>query len=152
MSVETKIKSSPTAAQIKELPLNNRGRRGDTDHKMLWKALEDIGRPEYYEDADLIGREYWAWEIRSIEEYREPIRLKYLKTQKVFYEIPIEERKRYSSLGTQLRLWRHLQLEGHECYKDEFKIGENEDSFRNNTRLWRLMCEGANDPDIYYIP
>lgn len=138
--------------QIRQLPLNSRGRRGDTDHKMLWNALSQIGHSEHYEDANLIGHIYWGWTLPNVMHLKERIIDKYNKTQKVFYQIPPEERGRNSSLGTQYRLWRHLQLEGHECYMDEFKIAENSDSIRTHNRLWRLMCEGAKDPDIQYIP
>ena len=141
----------PSGEEIKILPLNERGRRGDTNHRMLWNALSQIGRSEYYEDANLIGHLYWGWTLPNVAQYKETIILHYNKTQKVFYQIPIEERGRTSSLGTQYRLWRHLQLVGHECYMDEFKIAENPESIRTHNRLWRLMCEGANDPDIQYI-
>lgn len=141
----------PSGNIIKNLPLNERGRRGDTNHKMLWNALSEIGRSEYYEDANLIGHLYWGWILPNVSQYKETIVHHYLQTQKVFYQIPIEERGRNSSLGTQYRLWRHLQLVGHECYMDEFKIAENPESLRTHNRLWRLMCDGANDPDIQYI-
>lgn len=141
----------PTGDMIRNLPLNNRGRRGDTDHKMLWNALSQIGRSEYYEDANLIGHIYWGWTLPNVMHLKERIIDKYNKTQKVFYQIPPEERGRNSSLGTQYRLWRHLQLEGHECYMDEFKIAENPESLRTHNKLWRLMCEGTKDPNIQYI-
>lgn len=142
----------PAGAEIRLLPLNSRGRRGDTDHKMLWNALSQIGGSEYYEDANLIGHIYWGWTLPNVMHLKERITDKYNKTQKVFYHIPPEERGRNSSLGTQYRLWRHLQLEGHDCYMDEFKIAENPESLRTHNKLWRLMCEGTNDPDIHYIP
>jgi hypothetical protein len=142
----------PPGEYIRQLPLNERGKRGDTDHKMLWYALSQIGRSEYYEDANLIGHIYWGWTLPNVMHLKERIIEKYNKTQKVFYHIRPEERGRNSSLGTQYRLWRHLQLEGHECYMDEFKIAENPESIRTHNKLWRLMCEGANDPDIQYIP
>lgn len=141
----------PIGEEIRKLPLNSYGRRGDTDHKMLWTALSHIGRSEYYEDANLIGHIYWGWTLPDVMRYKEIIISHYNKTQKVFYQIPPEERGRNSSLGTQYRLWRHLQLVGHECYMEEFKIAENADSLRTHNKLWRLMCEGANDNDIYYI-
>ena len=142
----------PTGIEIRELPLNNMGRRGDTDHRMLWTALAEIGCSEYYEDTNLIGHIYWGWKLRNVMQYKETIISQYNKTQKVFYEIPPEKRGRNSSLGTQYRLWRHLQLVGHDCHINEFKIAENSESLRTHNKLWRTMCEGANDNDIYYIP
>jgi hypothetical protein len=142
----------PIGEEIKLLPLNSRGRRGDTDHKMLWTALSQIGRSEYYEDTNLIGHIYWGWVLPNVMQYKEIIISHYNKTQKVFYQIPAEERGRHSSLGTQYRLWRHLQLIGHECYMEEFKIACNMESNRSHNRLWRIMCEQCEDPDIFYIP
>lgn len=141
----------PLGKDVRSLPLNERGRRGDTNHKMLWTALATIGYASY-EDANLIGHVYWGWTLPDVMQYRDIIIQHYNKTQKVFHQIPAEERYRNSSLGTQYRLWRHLQLVGHDCYIDEFRIAENPDSIRTHNRLWRLMCEGAHDPNIYYIP
>lgn len=141
----------PIGEEIKKLPLNSKGRRGDTDHSMLWTALSKIGHPECYEHANLIGNKYWGWTLPNIMHMKESIIDKYNKTQKVFYQIPPEERGRNSSLGTQYRLWKHLQLEGHECYMDEFKIAENAESLRTHNKLWKLMCEGTDDPNIHFI-
>jgi hypothetical protein len=138
----------PSGDEIKQLPLNERGRRGDTNHKMLLDALSSIKRSEYYEDANLIGHIYWGWTLPEAMHFRERMIDKYNKTQKVFYQIPPEERGRNSSLGTQYRLWRHLQLEGYECYMDEFKIAENAESLRLHNNLWKTMCEQSNDPEI----
>lgn len=141
----------PTGEEIRKLPLNSRGRRGDTNHRMLWNALSQIKKSEYYEDVNLIGHIYWGWTLPSVMDLKESIIDKYNKTQSVFYKIPLDERGRTSSLGTQFRLWRHLQLEGHECYMDEFKIAENPESLRTHNKLWRTMCEGVNDDSVRYI-
>lgn len=140
----------PSGEEVRKLPLNAKGRRGDTNHKMLWDALSHIGRG-LYEDANLIGHNYWGWELPYVMPLKERIIEKYNKTQKVFYQIPPEERCRVSSLGTQYRLWRHLQLEGHPCSMDEFRIAENPQSLLTHNKLWRLMCERAGDPNIRYI-
>ena len=140
-----------TGEQIRKLPLNSSGRRGETTHAMLLDALKAIGRSDHYEDVNLIGHIYWGWTLSDLSAYKETIINQYMKTQKVFYQIPPEERERNSSLGTQYRLWRHLQLVGHPCSMSDFKIAENETSLRIHNNLWRMMCEGANDPEIYYI-
>lgn len=142
----------PTGAEIRKLPLNERGRRGDTTHKMLWNVLSQIGHSESYEDVNLIGHVYWGWTLPNVSQHKEKIISHYIKTQRVFYQIPPEERGRNSSLGTQYRLWRHLQLVGHPCHMDEFKIAENPESIRTHNKLWKLMCEGTKDPEIKYIP
>lgn len=141
----------PIGKEIKKLPLNKRGRRGDTTHQMLYYALSQIGRTSLYEHVNYIGHAYFGWTLPNVMHLKESIRDKYIKTEKVYNNIPAEEKDRSSSLGTQYRLFRHLQLEGHECYMDEFKIAENHESISNHHRLWRIMCEGANDPNIYFI-
>lgn len=141
----------PSRSDILALPLNNRRRKGDTDHRMLYNALSNIGCTEYYEDCNLIGNVYWGWILPNVMQYKNTIIDHYNKTQKVFYLIPIEQRERISSLGTQYRLWRHLQLVGCECYIDEFRIAENPESLRIHNTLWQMMCEGTDDPNIRYI-
>lgn len=142
----------PTGKQVKQMPLNDRGRRGQTNHEMLWKALSDIGYSQYYEDINLIGKIYWGWELPDVMTLKETIIDDYHKTQKVFYLIPFEDRQRTSALGTAYRLYRHLQMRGHTCYSSEFKIATNLDSLRNHHKLWQIMCEGADDPNIKYLP
>jgi hypothetical protein len=85
---------------------------------------------------------------------RELIIYHYNITQQIFNKIPVEERERDSSLGVPYRLWRHLQLVGHKCYIDEFKIVVNRESLNCHDKLWKRMTEEANliDPSIYYIP
>lgn len=140
-----------TGEEIRKLPLNEFGRKDGTNHKMIWNALSHINYTNHYEDANLIGHIYWGWELKNIKHLEEKIIDKYYKTQKVFYSIPYQERERDSSLGTQYRLWKHLQLEGVKCSINEFKIAENIESLRNHNKLWKIMCEGCNSPDIYYI-
>lgn len=140
----------PLGEEIRNLPLNDKGRRGNTDHKMLWNALKEIDS-NYFKHANLIGHVYWGWTLPNVMHLKEIIIRHYNITQAVFYQIPIEERGRISSIGTSYRLWRHLQLVGHECYVDEFKIVTNHDSLRRHDTLWKRMTEGADDPEIYYI-
>lgn len=139
----------PSGDQIKELPLNEKGRRGDTNHAMLWNALSHINKPgikgaDYYEHANLIGKMYWGWELPDVMHFKDTIISHYNKTQQVYYQIPLEQRGRISSLGTQFRLLQHLWAVGHDCSPDEFRIAENQESLRNHKKLWKLMCIGAN--------
>lgn len=146
-----KERGLPSSKEIKALPLNGRGKKGNTNKEMLYAALAHIGYANYYEDVNLIGHVYWDWLLYDLTPYKDTILRHYMITQKSFYSIPIEIRGRISSLGTQYRLWRHLQLIGHQCYQDDFKIAENVDSLQNHHRLWKMMCDYANDTEIYYI-
>ena len=142
----------PIGEEVRKFPLRENGYRGDTDHKMLWTALSSIGRSECYEHANLIGKMYWNWPLPEVSEHRQTIISHYNETQSVFHQIPPEDRARISSLGTQYRLWRHLQLVNHPCLSSQFKIAENSDSIGIHNRLWEKMCEGCQNPDIRYIP
>lgn len=141
----------PTGEEIRAKPLDEFGRRGGTNHKMLWNVLSSIKRAEYYDDTNLIGSVYWGWELPKIMHLKDKIIEHYNLTQKVFHNIPPENRKRSSSLGTQFRLWKHLQLLNHKCYMAEFKIAEDPDSLNTHYDLWKSMCDGANSAEIYFI-
>jgi len=141
----------PSAEYIKSLPYNERGKKGNVNKEMLCTALSAIGYASYYEDVNLIGHIYWDWKLPDLTLLKETIMRHYIITQKNFYKIPIDVRDRISSLGTQFRLFKHLQLVGHICYVDDFKIAENQDSIQNHNRIWKLMCELSDDPEIYYI-
>lgn len=138
------------SAYIKTLPLNSRGWRGNTSVQMLRKALDAIGESALGKHTILIGKNYWGWQPMKISEYMEDITSDYHKTQAVFHNIPVEIRERDSSLGTEYRLWRHLQLRGCKCYFDMFMIA-SDDSFAKHENIWKMMCEGANDPAIFFI-
>jgi predicted Zn-ribbon and HTH transcriptional regulator len=140
-----------TSKEIKSLPYNSNGKKGNTNREMLCNALSAIGYSDYYEDSNLIGHIYWDWKLPNLIHLKPTIIRHYTITQKCFYKIPLAVRDRISSLGTQYRLRRHLQLVGHDCDINDFKIAENATSLHNHDRIWKLMCEMANDPEIYYI-
>ncbi len=146
-----KERGFPNAEAIRLLPFDDRGKKGNTNKKMLCSALASIGYASYYEDVNLIGHIYWDWKLPDLTHLKCLILKHYAQTQKSFYKIPSEVRQRISSLGTQYRLWRHLQLVGHVCYMEDFKIAENNDSLQNHHRLWKMMCQLCDDEDIYYI-
>lgn len=146
-----KERGLPLSVDIKALPYGDDGKKGNTNKEMLYNALYHIDYSSYYEDVNLIGHIYWDWKLPDLVAVKDTIMRHFIITQKAFYKIPIEVRNRVSSLGTSYRLWRHLQLVGHICNMDDFKIAENQDSINNHNRTWKMMCELANDPDIYYI-
>ncbi len=151
LDVYFKERGFPDAASIKLMPYDDRGRKGNTNKKMLCTALSSIGYASYYEDVNLIGHIYWDWKLPDLTHLKDLIMKHYMITQKSFYKIPTNVRQRISSLGTQYRLWRHLQLVGHICYMDDFKIAENNDSLQNHHRLWKMMCQLSDHEEIYYI-
>ena len=140
----------PSAAIVRTQPLNSRGWRGNTSVQMLRNALDDINESALGKHTILIGKNYWNWQPMKISEYMEQITSDYHKTQTVFHTIPVEIRERDSSLGTEYRLWRHLQMRGCQCYFDMFMIA-GDDSWVKHENIWKMMCDGANDQDIRFI-
>lgn len=140
----------PPAAVVRTQALNSRGWRGNTSVQMLRNALDEIGESALGKHTILIGKNYWGWQPMKISEYMEQITADYHETQTVFHTIPAELRGRDSSLGTEYRLWRHLQLRGCQCYFDMFMIA-GEDSLDKHENIWKMMCEGATSPHIKFI-
>ena len=151
LNVYFKQRGFPDAETIRAMPYNDQGKKGNTNKKMLCTALASVGYASFYEDSSLIGAILFDWKLPDLTHLKDTILEHYAITQKSFYKIPSNVRQRISSLGTQYRLWRHLQLVGHQCCVEDFKIAENNDSLQNHHRLWRMMVEISNHPDIYYI-
>lgn len=137
--------------EVKKMDLTSKGKKGSTNNKMLRKALSCIGCSQYYEDVNYIGHCYWDWELPDLSIYQEKILSNCRKTQKVFHRIPIKKRERFSSLGTQYRLWRELQLVCDDFTPDDFRISDNPKSSFIQDDIWKMMCEGADDDEIYFI-
>jgi hypothetical protein len=134
----------PKGEEVRKLPMNRRGRRGNTTPNMIWTALEKIGHTEYNDDCYLIARNYWDWELPNLIQHEQLFKQHYISTQQVFNSMTPEEKGRSSSLGTQYRLWRELEYIGHECYPEDFRIAENEESRRIHDRLWKIMVARAH--------
>jgi len=134
---------------IKSQPLNSRGRKNGTGLPMLYKALLATGYSSLYEDANLIAHRYWGWKLPDVTHLESVIIEDYKKTQRVYNML---QKKRSSSLGTQFRLFKHLEMRGHQCSIGDFKVVKMRESIEHHNAMWRLMCEGCEDPDIYFIP
>ncbi len=141
-------KKMPIGKDVMLLPLERNGRRGNTNAKMLRNALSQIGRPAFYKNVNHIGSMYFGWNLPDISHHREKVMQYYNELQKAFRSIPLQERQRKSSLGTQLMLQELLIMVGHECYPDEFKVSENPESIRLQYKLFKRMCESCNNPSI----
>lgn len=134
--------------EIRRQPLNSRGRKDGTDLSLMYEALEK-GKYYLYRDANLICHLYWGWTLPDLSHIEEQIMEDYHKTQKIYNQI---EKTRSSSLGTQFRIFKHLQLRGYPCFIDDFKLVEMADSVEFHETTWKEMCEKSGDPDLYYIP
>jgi hypothetical protein len=103
-----KERGMPSSEEVKKMPLNDRDKRGHTSRDLLINALSAIKYSDYYEDCNLIGSIYWDWPIPNLTKIRDKTLRHYSITQKCFYKINV--RCRISSLGTQFRLLKHLQI------------------------------------------
>lgn len=144
------------AAKIREMELDSNGRRGGTTFASLSKTLKEMKQSSYYNDVHLIGKKLWGWELPELGHIEAEFISIFDKTQKVATVLPVEEKGRSSSLGTQFRNWKQILIISFHGKCDpiprsEFKIVENPKSLEIQEALWKKMCEGTNDESIIYI-
>jgi len=128
----------PTGEDVKQLPLDNRGRRGKTNKDMIYKALYDIGYASFYEDVNLLCHLYWGWDLPDISHLEDTIMDDYDLSQRVYERIKID---RKSCLNTQYRLFKHLQHRGYPCRADDFKIVKTREILEYHEEMWKRICE-----------
>jgi hypothetical protein len=111
--------SLPTGEEIRKTrELNEKGQRKGTNLQMMIEAIRRIGE-SCYEDANLICRIYWGWELPDLTQYENMIMSDYDMFQKEFESI---KGSRKSSLNTQLLLYRLLRKNNINVTEDQFKI------------------------------
>lgn len=129
----------PSKEEIRQLPLNEDGTRGEYGKSMLLQALADEGYADYYKDVKLIGHLHWGWKLPSVtQQERDLIIQDYDNTQKIFNVIP-KERK--SSLNTQYRLYRHLEARKIPCKPTDFKLPTTPGILEEQDTYWREMVK-----------
>lgn len=130
----------PTSDEIKKLSLNDRGIRGDTTRELMYKALYDTKNVAFYEDINLICHLYWGWALPDISHLEDQILEDYDKTQRIYESLP---KSRKSNLNIQYRLFKHLEMRGHRCSIDDFKIVKTRDILEYHDSVWKQMVVGA---------
>jgi hypothetical protein len=139
-----------TSDVIRDLPVLSNGKKQGTSYNLLYTALFETCNSGHYEDANLIAHYYWGWKLPEISSGMEKKILdQYALTQKVFRNMPIDLRGRKSSLNTQYRLFKHLQLAGYPCSITDFKIPDTNDVVEKYDETWLKMCEEC---DLPFIP
>ena len=155
LDVYFKSYSLPVSLEIKAMPLTNKGTRGETSREMMYKALGDTGLSDLYENTNLICHIYWGWKLPDVSHLEGKIMDDYDRTQRV-YNCLIK--KRSSSLNSQYRLFKHLQLRGHKCCIEDFKLVRTPDILSEHDEFWREMVEHAwtaeerEEEGIKFIP
>ena len=66
-------RNMPLGEEIRQMPLDKYGYRGNTNHKMLWNTLSKIGKPQHYKDDNLIGHIYWGWTLSNVGHLRDRV-------------------------------------------------------------------------------
>lgn len=146
------IKGMKDMSYYKALPADRYGKKPGTSVKILLSGLKEIGCPRQYEDYNIIGKHLWGWVLREdLKDLKERIMSDYRATQAVYESIPIERRCRTSAISTQLRLCFHLTMRSVLCRVEDFKIPIQPETRRNQEELLREMCEGAGDPNIFFV-
>jgi len=138
-----------TSDVIKSRSLDSRGRKKGTNLPILYKALLATGYSSLYEDANLIAHRYWGWKLPDVTHLESVIMEDYEKTQRIYNML---QKQRSSSLGTQFRLFKHLELRGYPCSIGDFKVVKMRESIEHHNQMWKEMCDGCEDPEIYFIP
>ena len=138
----------PSNEDIKDLPLDEYNKRGNTSCSMLVKALCSIKEVKYYEDVHLIGSILWNWSLPDLGHLKDKILHHFRCTQKVFNAMRKDERGRNSALGIQFRLYAHLWAVGHKCRFSDFKIPNSPSSLEIHINNWRYMCKNSKVEEL----
>ncbi len=143
----------PPSTEVQEMELNERGIRGNTTREMMYKALYDTQLMAFYEDINLVCHIVWGWALPDVSSLEDQILEDYDKTQKVYETLP---KTRKSNLNIQFRLFKHLQMRGHPCSINDFKLVKTRDILEDHDGLWKQMVEKAielwPDDGFIYIP
>ena len=140
-----------SASHYKSLPDNNWGKKDGTSLDLLLNGFKAIKCSKLYEDANIVGMHLWGWVLPDLSGMIDTIMNDYRETQKVYENMALTARGRKSCLSTQLRLYAHLLMRGVNVRKEDFKIPKQRDSLVKQDELWKYMCDGTDNPNIYYI-
>jgi len=104
----------------------------------MYNILQQLGFPNYYEDINLILYKFNKTPLPDLSQYEEQLKINYMLGESVYEKIKID---RKSSLNIQYLLFKHLELLGYPCSKDEFKIIETREILIGYDNIWSQMCE-----------
>nr|QBK93168.1 MAG: late transcription factor 3-like protein [Pithovirus LCPAC403] len=132
----------PLSEDVKTMPLDSRGRRGNTTKGMIQNALKKIGEPDYYSEINLICYLYWGWDILDISHIFE----KMLSDYDIFNGIyvTIRDKGKSSALNTEITLYCLLRHNDIECNRKDFKIVRTESIYRGYVQKIEKIFEIAD--------
>lgn len=144
----------PTSKDYKLIPLNSNGRKDGTDHTIITKAMGELGYKDHYKNYLYVCHLYFGWSrLDDISRYIPKIEEHFRATQYVwdYLMTPAEKEGRTSSLPVEYRKLKHYQLL-FDCDKNMVDLTTTAKTINQYDRIWRIMCERANHPEIKYIP
>ena len=141
------------SSYYKNLPLNSKNKKDGTSTATLLEALKDIGRNDNYEDIMYIGNFYYGWKLDDIM-HLESVMTEHYKATQLVWEMKMtpSEKERESSLPTNYRLMKHLQILDVSFDVTNFKLPQQLETIRKYDRMWEIMCNRSQHPDIFFIP
>lgn len=126
------------AESIRQLEPDEYGHRGkETSVRLLEDGLRKTNNTQYYKDMDLIVHRLWGWKLPDISHLVPIILDDYSRTQEIYRQI----KPNGSSINVNLRLYWHLRAAGYNCRLEDFKIPSSSDSLKNQSELFKKMCE-----------
>lgn len=137
--------------KIRKRKLNEYGKRDKTNVKMIIEACEKLNLVGLNDISMYIGKVLWEWELPNYEKYREKISQHYNEIQTNINNIPKDVKKRTSNLAIGFRMFRHIQLVCSIVDSSDFKIPENQDSFKNQDAIWQIATKMSKNPEIFYM-
>lgn len=139
----------PPPEVIKELPLDEYGKREGTSLKVLIEGLKAIGYNSLYKHANLIGKTLWGWKLHDLKELTPLIMEDFNVIQKQFPRIDKDSRS--SNICSQHRLLQQLRLRGVKVAVTDFKLPGAE-ALEASEEIWRRMIERTDYPYIPLFP
>lgn len=140
-----------TGEYFRNMKKNSKGKKDGSSMSMLFEALKQTGYNAYYENGNSIAHYYWEWDLPDAGYLKEIILSDYMETQAVWNTLDYSKKKRKSSIPRQFRLFKHLQLRGFKCDISDFKLTQKQTSIMEYDMVWKYMCDGCENPEIYYI-
>lgn len=123
--------------EIRNLPLDSKGKKKGTSIKLLQYALSQTNNSEYYYMINAITYTYWGWKRPEIEHLKDYIMDRYEETQKVYETY----KTRKSCLNVYLHLYQLLRDADYPCELEDFKILTTEKSIEYHTEQFKIISE-----------
>jgi len=130
----------PSSDIVKEKKQKNEKLNFTISRQLILDALKELKYSEYYKDLNLISYKYWNIQLPDITDLEKRLMDDFDLTQAEFEKI---RKTKQSTLNSQYRLFKHLQLLNYKCDMDEFKMIKTRETLEKCEVLWEEMCKGC---------